>query len=302
MKVLNISSDDYANFAHDNAKALRAAGVDCVDWKTNPHVFNYPSERKLVRPSKIQDEAPNFDLVQIFHSDRSLLHLVKNSGSRLFVYHTGTRYRANPLVHNKHFNPHVERSFIALGEFEGLGSKNETYIVGAVDFDPDLVVDKVYQPYTIGHFPSNKEIKGTKDILETINKVKGSYLLNVDTSPEPYLKQLQRLSDCEIYIELFKPSLDGRKYGSFGITALEAASLGKVVITQNLSANVYRKHYGEPALFLCDTKEELSRRIEYLLNMETEEFKSLQIASRNWIQSNHSHQATGKRLRNLLKL
>lgn len=300
-RILNISSDDYANFSHDNAKALRSVGVNCVDVKTIPHIFKYPSESQIKTLDQIRELAKSFDIIQIFHSDLILLNKVVDLGKELFVYHTGSRYRERPERFNLSFNPFVKRSFIALGEFSGLGSKNETYIVGAVDFDSSLMIPDPLAPYTVGHFPSSEEVKGTKEILDILETdVKNDFILNYSSEKVIFEKQMRRLEDCDIYIELFKPSLNGKKYGSFGITALEAASLGKVVITQNLSADVYEKHYGKPEIFLVESREDLIYELDFLLSLNPEDLKLLQVESRRWILKKHSHEATGARLKNIL--
>jgi glycosyltransferase involved in cell wall biosynthesis len=201
----------------------------------------------------------------------------------------------------KYFNPIVHKTVIALGEFAGYGAKNETYIVGAIDTDKLISSGiKPKRPYIAGHYPSNSLVKGT----ETINKIAGNikgikYLCSVEKVT--YEEQLKRMAVCDIYIELFNPVLNGEKYGSFGISALEAAAMGKIVVTQNLSHKVYKENYGYCPLILCETENDLREKLELLGSMKPNEIKHLQDKTREWVVKNHSYKATGERiLKNIL--
>ena len=70
MKVVNICWDDYANFSHENANALRSVGIDCVDLKLIPHVFGYSTESQ--RPSGKRVTQPEPDDVWYWLLDRAL--------------------------------------------------------------------------------------------------------------------------------------------------------------------------------------------------------------------------------------
>lgn len=305
MKVLNCTTEDYANFAHDNAKSLRSVGIDCKDYKTAAHKFNYPTQSTVIPNDQMVEMMRQADIIQIFHSNESMLQLLKNvdiSKKKIYIYYCDSNYRSNPSYYNKLFNPIVERSFIALCEFEGKGAKNETYIVGASDTSRIYSESKNTQPYTIGHFPSSKEVKGTDKILEMLGKVTSPFKLNFSTELTTYEKQLERMKDCDIYIELFKPELNGKQYGSWGMTTLEAAALGKVVVTQNLNNSLYQKTYGNCPLILCDNEQHFINNINKLLLLSNYELEQLQIDTYYWVENNHSYEATGKKLKQLLKL
>lgn len=307
MNVLNLSTNDYANFAHDNANALRSVGIDCVDLKTKAHSFNYSSQSKPSPPIEIKKAIERADLIQIFHSDVYLLNLVKGSGKRIVVYHTGTNYRDNPERMNAEFNPFVEMSIIALPEFSGLGCKNEHYVVGAIDCDPkrkNCFIWNDENRITYAHFPSNPEVKGTKEIIQMMmnDKIKGSFKFNHSCEMVNFNKQLKRMNHCNVYIELFKPVLRGKTYGSFGITALEAAKLGKIVITQNLNKDVYFDSYGFCPFLLANTSEQFYDAVNALNSMSKDKIQALQQSTFEWVCENHSYQATGNKLKSILKL
>ena len=56
MKILNICQNDWANFSHDNANALRSVGIYCVDLKEQPHKFQYPEESKIANTNYILEQ------------------------------------------------------------------------------------------------------------------------------------------------------------------------------------------------------------------------------------------------------
>lgn len=293
MRVLNISTADNANFAHDNARALISVGVDCEDVKTSRHPFRYNTESAIMSIRQITDKAREFDVLQIFHSEPRILQAVRNLGKTLVVYNTGSIYRVNPTAYNNLFNPYVSKTISALGELVDLGAKNETYIVGAIDVPP-LVNTRT--AFKFAHYPSNAKVKGTAEIT----KAMVGYDFHYNTDIVKFSTQLLRMQMCRVYIELFKPELNGKPYGSFGITALEAAAMGKVVVTQNLSKDVYTKYYGECPLILCDTLEAFKTNIKMLDELSDNELRALQLKTYDWVERNHSYNATGLRIKSIL--
>jgi hypothetical protein len=293
MKVLNLSTADNANFAHDNAKALRSVGVYCEDVKTSKHPFNYPTESKIMNPQQIYNKAKDFDIIQIFHSEVRLLNLVRNLNKVIVVYQTGSIYRVNPTYYNNAFNPYVAKSITALGELMNLGAINETYLVGAVEVPP---LQTNIQTHKFAHYPSSAKVKGTTEIIDMMQ----GYDFHYDTNIVPFPIQHKRMRECSVYIELFKPELNGNPYGSFGITALEAAGMGKIVVTQNLSNAVYIKYYGDNPLVLCDTVDAFKKNVAMLDSLGKPDINQLQLRTYDWVNDNHSYKATGLKLKNIL--
>ena len=300
MKILNICCDDYANFSHDNAKALRSVGTNCFDVKLQPHVFNYASESKIVNEDNLKQAISSADLIQIFHSDSSLLKYCK--GKRTVVYHTGTRYRQQPEKFNALFNSFVERSFIALGEFAGLGSKNETYIVGATEIlGPESL--HFIKPLLFAHYPSNPDVKGSHNICRTIDQLSEKILFDYSSERVSHPEQLERMKSCDVYIEMNSAEQGGKKYGSWGITTLEAASLAKIVITNHSTVSVYEKTYGiKPPLVLIEEYGSLEAAIKYLLSLTDFQINNLKNDTFKWVNEFHSYQSTGNFLKRIYGL
>jgi hypothetical protein len=302
MKIINICYDDYANFSYCNAKALQAAGINAKSYKIIKHKFEYREQSEVVDRQQMIEQIKKADLVQIMHSDLNALYFCTLAGQKnIVVYHTGSNYRREPEVMNAKFNPNVVGCFTDQCEFIGTGMKNEKYIATAIDFES--LQDKRYQwetndPYTIGHYPSNAEVKGTKEIIALLFGVdQTKFHFKHTTEKAGHNTNLLRMSQCDIYIELFKPFLDGKKYGCFGVTGFEAAAMGKVVVTQNLNPEAYEKEYGAPAFFLANDQRQFIDIVADLLNQSPENIKKLQDQAREWIRSKHSYEATGKHLR-----
>lgn len=308
MKILNLSYDDYANFAHENANALRSVDVDVSDLKRTKHPFGYANESKIATTDQIQKAIQKADIIQIFHSDSTWLDYAYNLGKRVFIYHTGTAYRMNPENLNNIFNGKVERCFTDQCEFIGLGMKNETYIATAIDTEnirPRLTNSG--SPL-FAHYPSNPGTKGTDKIREMLEhvfegvSVGDDECFNISIDKLSHLDQLERMRNCFCYIELFAPTQNSRPYGCFGVTAFEAAALGRMVITNNTHKAVYENAYGECELIIANTEEEFVSNLIEIQHTEPAKLIEKMFSTRKWVEKNHSYKSTGEYLKKYLNL
>lgn len=301
MKVLNISSNDWANYSYSNMTALRAVGVHADGLKIHPHGFGYEQQHPLATRQQIAEAIPKYDIVQIFNSDVLMLELTRGFKGKLLVYHTGTGYREKPKEHNERFNPVVWKTCIAHGEFAGQGAKNEVYIDRAVDTDKiKPVYNNLEKPYKFLHCPSSAKVKGTQAIQRMMEEVGANF--KADTRILSHDESIERMKDCDIYVELFSPEVNGKKYGHFGVTAIEAAAMCKVVVTQNLSVDVYEKNYGSCPLILAKDEDDFKAKIKWLMNLEPLELRELQHAHRKWAVEKHSFKAMGEKLKRILEI
>lgn len=301
MRVLNLCKDDWANFAHDNARALRAAGVDVTDVKLNRHLFGYEEESTVLPQGKIQAMILNqdFDYIQVFHSDLTFIGALRRTRARVVVYHAGSYYRDEHAGLNAAWNPLAHRSVLALGEFWNLGAANRVYAVGAIDTAaaPDLTHQG--RPYLFGHFPSNPAIKGTERIVKLMRALQGPSTVSQfrhSFRPTNHAEQVRRLAGVDVCVELLQPELNGNRYGSWGITALEAAAIGKVVVTMSLSREVYEAHYGDCPLVLATDDASFCQAIVSLQYLTNDALLDLKRKTRDWVVRNHSLEATGQYL------
>lgn len=302
MEVLNLCSNDYANFMFDMTEAMKTAGIDVVAVKKHPHEFGYEKEIPVGSHLEIRQLILQANTVQIFHSDLSLYNLTisLNPRARRIIYHTGTLYRQNPDKYNKAIDPQT-KIVHALGEFMKLGAKDPSYIVGAMDTNKILPRDGFIQKREVkklfGHFPSSKINKGTaliERLMEShtdINYITSGTLL-------PHQDHLKRIQEVDILIELFSPTQGGKIYGSWGMTTLEAAAMAKIVITQNLNDRVYQEHYGDHPLLLAHNPQEFHDIIKKLQEMNVQEIIDLQIKTWKWVHHTHGYVSTGRYIKN----
>lgn len=308
-KILNLSYDDYANFSHDNANALKSVGVSCLDLKRVKHPFGYTTESRVASSNEIMKAIERADLIQLFHSDSTWLDYANKLNKRVVVYHTGTTYRQNPDHCNNIFNDKVERCFTDQCEFIGLGMKNETYIATAIDTNKiKPVISKKFPLPLFAHYPSNPDVKGTSKIREMLEhvfenvSVGGDECFDINEEKLPHHYQLQRMNDCYIYIELFSPEQNGKPYGCFGVTAFEAAALGKIVITNNIHKKAYEDAYGGCELIIANTEAEFISAVIDLMDLPGDELHYKMQKTHAWLVKNHSYKATGERIKKILSL
>jgi len=296
-RVLNLASNDYANMSHNNADALRSIGVYCNDYVLNKHPFGYASQSKEILKDRVKDIINTFDVVQIFHTCPVILELVLNSQfkGKIIVYHSGSRYRENPEHWNGLFNKYVYRCITDQTEFMELGAKDIEYLAPHTNLK--LVEKRKEGKLIIGHYPSNPIVKGTKEIREMLEPFKDDFEIRIDETIIPHEENLKRIAECHIYVELFKPELNGKPYGCFGVTAFEATSLGCLVVTNDLNDYVYTSVYGGYPFMNPNTKEDFIKAISQIKKKLPEVNLSKEFIKFN---NNHSITSTGQRILKLI--
>lgn len=297
MKVLNLAECDYANFSHENAKALRSIGIDCEDLVKSKHPFGYATESKLASIQEMIEAMKTADVIQVMHSHPYLFELSKANGkAKIIVYHTGTRYREGHKELSILFEGYTQVSDQT--EFFAI-NPNLHYIVSPVELElAPLVKDHL----RFAHYPSNPEVKGTAKILEMMSQFKNKIDFRIGTKTVDHAQQLQRMANCDVYIELFKPELNGRPYGCFGVTALEAASMGRIVVTNNLYPEVYQKAYGRLPFTIANTEKVFSNSVKGLINLDLQMIRDTQRQTWEIMRENHSYKATGERILKVINL
>ncbi len=295
--VVNICYDDYANFMLDHHRSLKTVGINSFVCKLIDHPFYDRNQAPKVTEKEMVEYCKRAKVIQIFHSDDRLLGWVKNLGKPIILYHTGSKYRTHHKRLNASFNvPYVYMNVTDQTDLWHLGLQRKMYIMGAVDTDklkPNELLDgPKNKPYLFAHYPSNKIVKGTDRIEKAFRQTYINY--DLDTTILPHEQSLNRMRLCDVYVELFKPQLNGELYGCMGVTAMEAAALGKVVITQNLRNEIYVQHYGENQLQLFSTAKELRSLLRRFNDMGYVDLYQLKFRTHDWVRTKHSLQATGE--------
>ena len=291
MIVLNLSSSDYSNMSHENANALRSVGVYCLDVCLNAHPFGYATQSKPVTRVWMVDHYMTFDVIQIFHTDEQLYEIVKKH-PRVIIYHTGTRYREN----KEHFDHVFKGRRIATDQCEFLlHDSSFRYIAPHTSLKPKEK-DSTGK-LIIGHYPSNPDVKGTADIERMLSPFVNDFDIRIDSAKVSHEKNMKRVAECHIYIELFKPTLNGKPYGCFGVSAFEATALGCVTITNNINRAAYEDVYGHSHFAIANDEKTFTNMILSLSDREQYEFvhETLQ----KGFHQKHSITETGLRIKQI---
>lgn len=293
MRVLNISSVDYANMSHNNAHALRSIGIQCDDWTMSVHAFQYTSQSEVVTAKHIMEHYLNYDVIQLFHSCEKTYMLIM-AHPNIVVYHTGTRYRMN----KRYYDSLYQGRTIATDQCEFLLHDPTMMYVA-----PHTTLTQAQRPYRtklrIAHYPSNYQVKGTKTIQRLLEPFKDRFEIDINTNREPHEKNLYRIGLADIYIELFNPTQNGQPYGCFGVTAFEATALGAVVVTNNLNRKAYEDVYGEHPFLTPNDEMSFIQAIESLA-VQREEFDAIRTKLHAGFHDKHSIQATGERIKQII--
>ena len=312
VKVGLFAWDDWANVGELLAKSLRENKVDAVLYKCKRHSFNYTNEGIIVNGLQgLIEAAKTVDIVHFMHSGTysskgvrvpgGLVPLfIKNgifSKNKTFVmFHGGTSYRQYSEVINKTVNPYIHATTTQTYDLLDLGAKNEYWLLPPID--TGVLKPKTYvasAPIKIAHYPSSLSVKNTKLIRSLISKMSLESQYS-DGEPVKYEEHINRIHDCDVYIEHQGFHQNGKQYGEFGLTGLEAAALGKIVITCTKSKDRYEKEYGEFVPYISNSEEELGGVLEKLLLMNSQEIELEKIKSRAWVEKNHSLLNIGSRL------
>jgi glycosyltransferase involved in cell wall biosynthesis len=298
MNVVLLSDMDNANLSYILTQSLRSAGVEASSYKKALHNYKYPEQSSLFKDCNMIKIIADADIIQYMHS-KFIDVGGDHSSKKRVVFHGGSAYRKKSNFRNKIFNNIVDISIIQTGDMLGLGSKNEKWLLPPINTEvlkPNYTFQGINVPI-FAHYPSNPKKKGTSIIKSIINKLNLNTIFNCEIVGVEWQKQIQRMSECDIYIELFLPILGNRKYGEWGMTALEAASLGKIVVTNFLSLDRYKIEYGNCPFVVCNTIDQLEKNIFELSKMSKDEILEKKRLTRKWVEKYHSYQAVGKKLK-----
>ena len=110
-----------------------------------------------------------------------------------------------------------------------------------------------------------------------------SAAITVDLKILQYEENIKRIKECDIYVDQIGS-------GAFGMTTLEAAAMGKIVI----SSFEGEYPHGECKIQMVNDKEELNGIVDSLHEMTKEELYQLKRDTYNWVRETHSLQEFAK--------
>lgn len=323
MEVLMLTRADHANTGWRFAQCLKRLGLEVVCFKAQQHPFKYPiqmpvhkalanAKRTSVAPTVLN--APEMESwikkahVIHFHATTFIDTGADLKNKQVVVQHAGDNYRKNPEGANELFNPMADKTIIQYPSLMGLGAKDEELIYYPVD--TSLLMPGVKSVNVglvrIGHWPSSPARKGTAKILKAIDILEkhpaskhrfiyiGTNSVKKGKDIVSWIKHLDRIRACDILIERCQTD-DG--HAEWANTALEAASLGKIVVTNTLSSELYQKEYGDRCpFFIANSVNDLVATLKTLVCLPKNKLLDLGMEARAWAVRNHSIQATAKRL------
>ena len=216
---------------------------------------------------------------------------------RYVVFHGGTRYRRDPEKFNNLFNDIVDVTLIQTADLLDRGAHNEHWVIPPVETDVLQPHYTDHIPRLFGHFPKTSrsipDIKGTSVVEQVLQETGVAYRL--DTSLVPWDVNMQRIREVDVYIEECAPPYE------FGMTSLEAAALGKVVVTDSRHQDLYIQRYTKDCpLMIANTKESLQKILTKIHMLHASDFREIQEQSRCWVEETHSLEAVGRRLQEIL--
>lgn len=313
--VLLIAMDDFANTGWKVKRSLETgANLSVFGMKGARHAFIYPDQLPIVGALSqayqtcalgIGDPRfnPYFNLTKICHFMHSCF--VSCEVDKPFVLqHGGANYRTKHEEINKSWGAKAAKTVIQMPDLLGLGAVNEVYIPFPVDTDfLSYTGVKKEGKLTIGHFPSASAARGTEKIAEVLKELSKTYdfeYVGPETQKEAelqmWLVHLERVKKCDIIIENLCSTAQDRKWGEWGNTAFEAASMGKVCVTNSLGVEKYIEAYKRPPqLEIANTQEDLENRLAQLLSKSRTQLMEQGWKARHWVMECHSFEATGKR-------
>jgi len=308
MKVLIVSKNDWANMGYKFQESLRKVGVDAKAVTKQVGYSCKPNHAEICSEQKMKTYAKSADIIQFMHSEYFDLH-VKNK--RIFVFHGGGNYRAKSEIKNRFFNPIVEKTIIQTGDLLGLGAKNEVWLPAGVDTNTiKPVYERQGDKLIVGHFPSSPLVKSSDGINKIMDGLKKRFGNKFDYIYSPtkvaWTKNMQRVSNCDIYIDACTPILkakkipNGKKYGEWGVAAPEAAALGKVVISHMLSHERYEKEFGKCEIRVANSFKQIRKHMINLLSISDDELLQIKKDTRMWVEKFHSYEFMGRRLKDVV--
>lgn len=305
MKVFLICQNDWANVAYGYQESLKALGVDATAGIFQKHVFDYPNQAQTIDAPKLVKLSDEADCIIFMHSQPVNIPVgpFKLRKKKLIVFHGGSEYRNNPhevatVFRDIGCKTAIIQNFDLMG-LHGYGDINEIPVMPAIDTDyirPDNY--EVEKKLVIAHYPRGYE-KGTNEIRQIMKKYDGivEFRCGNPEIPVSWEDNIERMKECDIYITAIP---HGRVTG-IGVSAMEAAALGKIVILPCIDKMRYKVYFGEEFFYVANNKEQLKGVIDFLICKKPEELVKLKKQSRERVIAAHSYESTGRMLLDIIE-
>lgn len=309
LDILFIARRDFANLGYTLSQCMNELGLKTHMAMTIGTPKKYQEQGEIVRKEKrMKKLVESAKIIQFMHSHHVYTPLSLTIGDfnlknkKVVVFHGGSLYRKRFIELNGLFNPIVDVSICQTADLLGLGAKNEKWVLPPVDtkkIQPKFGIGKVYK---LAHYPSKMETKGSDMINKTMKvllrdeRFKKKFSYSFSSRNVLWEQNLKRIANCDIYIEQVKPLLRNRPFCEWSITALEAAALGKIVISHFKNSERYKKEYGKHTIQIANNRKQLINTVKGLIKKDKESLEELQVKTREWVEEKHSFDAIGKKL------
>ena len=318
--ILLFCVEDFANCTQEFVEALRAVGVNARGFTLASHGFNYTNQL----PIPEQDG----ELFGAVRSASKILYLQSTKPPRdaiprdrrfkklyLFVGDQGYRNRSNEILS---YYPKLEKVFYQGSDLKGKSPYKEEWLLPAIDTDfiqtkQDVSLMAHKCPIRIAHFPRDPKAKGSEVILKVMAKMaqdeelKDSFIFDYqDKWRCDWEENLARLDSCDVYIESQAYMLGDKKCSEFGVTAMEACSLSKIVVTCFSSFEDYKREFGvDSEIAAANCEEELEQALRIIIQTaeyKPREFVEKRLRTRWWVENYHGRIPTGLRLKKMMDI
>ncbi len=317
MKVGLFAKEDWANLGFTLSECLNQCGVYSKMHVIHPHKFGYSKQGQITSLANMLKEMRKFNIIHFMHSGQGILFeskqiniittvrdfIKKYPNKKYVIFHGGSVYRENhEKINSKKIINNIDNVIIQTADLLGYSNKNEAWILAPVNTESISPRYNCGDKIIVGHFPRAARKKNTDFIIDTMNdfkrneKYKDKFEFIYSKNMVKYQENMDRIKKCDVYIDHQCFTLNGRKYGEFGIASLEAAALGKIVVTCSLSKNRYLKEYGKTELVISNSESEFHEAMKNIFNMDRNEIVIKKKRTRQWVEDKHSYKKIGNRL------
>ena len=310
--VVFLSHGDWANIGSHLAEALRRVGINARSWAGWHLKMNMPIQSSIYNGwEQVYPDVESAKVVWLMHGYIfKHRHIPIRKDQLVCAYHGGPPLMRMDSggVHQDFFGRYRRRDLHPVHFIQMPRLYDQCYFLERRHLlSPPVDLDRLQPIYyngskriTLGHFPRNTGTglltKGHEDVLSVFKSVKRRLPFQlVDTEFINWLSHIERIKKCDVWIEKLSKICP-----EWGVSALEAAALGKAVVTQFVHRDTYEKEYGPRPIIAANTKEELRKALMELSVANPEELRDIQRKTRAWVEKYHSFEVVGKRLKDIL--
>jgi len=314
--IVFLSIGDWANVGASLAAAGREVGMDCVSFDYKHHPFGYLTKSSLLDEidpgfakrgrGDLRKFTDDFKAVVLMHSRSPAFFgfkkediIEKRSWQKWAAFHGTTPFRESLLG----FNEIVDVQLFQTADLSEHGMVNEQWLIPPVDTEyikPVFSESEIIKGkgLVFRHNPRHEICKGSSVVNKVMENFKSRCNYEFSSEQKLWPENIERMGQCDAYIVSMGETNIGE--GEWGLTALEAAALGKIVITQFGGLSKYEKEYNCVCPFVVVENSRLDIAIEKVLTISPGEIVDRQKQTRKWVEDVHSYKPTGLRLKKFL--